>query len=129
MNRGSFEEDPNQQQSNIKARMMATGNSLLDDAVSPPSNTQQRASQQKAHIAQSQQKPKQPINVDDQVIPTLNQKSRSNPPQEYEDGGDPGDDETRDQAEPLKGDNAVKAQPIVNAFGEMVGRKLFSRTW
>jgi len=42
MRANRMEEEP--PQTNVKARMMATGGSLQDDAISPPSNGQQRAS-------------------------------------------------------------------------------------
>lgn len=46
--------------------------------------------------------------------------------QEYDEQDEGGGN---DEAEPISGENASKAQPLAHIFGEQVARKLFSKTW
>jgi hypothetical protein len=77
-----------------------SSNGGLEESISPPSI-------QKKKNQAPQQQPKGPINVDDQVIPALNQKKK---PQEYEYGDE---DEGRDEAEPIAGDKMEIARPLI----------------
>ena len=69
-----------------------------------------------------------PINVDDQVIPALNQ-NKGGAGNNFEYGEeDPGEDQS-DEAEPISGDKLEVAQPLIQTFGEPITRKIFSKTW
>lgn len=66
-----------------------------------------------------------PIDVDAQVIPTMNgNKGKNNAPQEYEDGY-----EDSKEVEELTGDRIMQAQPLMAVFGPDDVKKIFSKTW
>lgn len=96
-----------------------SSNGGLEESISPPSIQKKNKTQQQQN---QPQEPKGPINVDDQVIPALNQKKK---PQEYEYG----EEEAKDEAEPIPGDKMEIARPLIQAFGEPTVRKIFSKTW
>ena len=94
------EDDVGPQMAQIKAKMMSTGGSI-EDSISPASNQKQALPMGRG----GKQVMQQPINVDDQVIPALNQQQKSMP-QEYE--NDEGE-EDKDGAEALTGESLAKA--------------------
>ena len=67
------------------------------------------------------------LNVDDQVIPALSNKSRSNQPSEYANGQDYS--EEAKEGEPISNDKRGIAEPLIRLFGESTVRKVFSKTW
>jgi hypothetical protein len=58
------------------------------------------------------------------VIPALNGGKK---PQEYEYAD--GEEEGKDEAESIPGEKMEIARPLINAFGEPIIRKIFSKTW
>jgi len=68
------------------------------------------------------------INVDDQVIPALsNKSSHTNQPSEY--AGPDYNEEDAKEGEPISNDKRAAADPLCNVFGEATVRKIFSKTW
>jgi centrosomal protein CEP104 len=69
--------------------------------------------------------PKQPVNIDEQVIPAA--RNRGQTP---EDGGiTSGANQEVTEAEEITGDNIKIAQPLIPVFGEHTMRRLFSKNW
>lgn len=72
-------------------------------------------------------KPAVPLNVDDMVIPTLGPNPGANQMSEYPDGSEPHD--VNDNIEDLSPDIRKNVGPMIDAFGEMTVRKIFTKTW
>ena len=104
-------------------------------AMSPPSHMQQhpKMQQQQQQDFGREPTPQQiptkqaPIDVDNQVLPAMTGAGAGNPPQEYE--NDQGPNMQEMEAEPITGENAINAEPLIRFFGEEHVRKIFSKTW
>ncbi len=103
-----------------------------EDVMSPPSNKGRNGKimEGKRKVSKEEEfemmENRGPVNVDEQVIPTMNNnmKGKNNPPQEYEYGA-----EEDKEVEDLTGDKIVQAQPMIAVFGATDVKKIFSRTW
>ena len=73
-------------------------------------------------------KPTGPINVDDLIIPAILPNAGANQMSEYPDGEDPNQG-VSDEVGEISAQNLKVALPLINCFGDLVIRKLFSKTW
>lgn len=87
-----------------------------------PSDTQYQ--EEEKQMAMSME-PKAPMNIDEQVIPTMKNKGG-----QLEEGGIiPGEEKQMTQAEDIVGDNIKIAMPLIPIFGEETIKKLFSKNF